>query len=287
MPDAPAQTDDHAIAAQLARDAGNLLLELRERRGNAGVSGKALGREGDAASHQLVMKRLAELRPDDAVLSEEGLDQDATRARRLAAPRVWIIDPLDGTREFGEVPRTDWAVHVALTIDGDAAIGAVALPGRDLILTTRPESGSAEILSQPFGDSEPEATPAHLPSSGDGQPNRIVTTQPPRIVVSRSRPPAAAERIAAALGGELVPLGSAGAKAMAVVLGEADVYAHSGGQYEWDSAAPVAVARAVGLHVSRLDGSPLVYNQPDPYLPDLLVCRRDLAGQVIAAAAAH
>lgn len=257
MSDAPAVMDDHAIAAQLASEAGDLLVGLRQRQGSAGVSGRALGREGDAAAHQLLMKRLAELRPDDAVLSEEGLDEDATRAKRLAASRVWIIDPLDGTREFGEVPRSDWAVHVALTIDGDAAIGAVALPGRGLTLTTRPAP-------------EPPAVP---PPDGS-----------PRIVVSRSRPPAAADQIADALGAELVPLGSAGAKAMAVVLGEADVYAHSGGQYEWDSAAPAAVARAAGLHVSRLDGSPLVYNQPDPYLPDLLVCQPDLADRVIAAA---
>jgi 3'(2'), 5'-bisphosphate nucleotidase len=168
---------------------------------------------------------------------------------------VWIVDPLDGTREFGELPRTDWAVHVALVIDGQPEAGAVALPARDLTLTTRP------------------APPA--PPPGDG---------PARVVVSRSRPPVAARRIADALGGDLVPLGSAGAKAMAVVQGDADVYAHAGGQYEWDSAAPVAVARAAGLHTSRLDGSPLAYNQPDPYLPDLLVCRAELADAVIAAA---
>jgi 3'(2'), 5'-bisphosphate nucleotidase len=169
--------------------------------------------------------------------------------------RVWIVDPLDGTREYGEVPRTDWAVHVALVVDGTPVAGAVALPARGLTLAT-------------------DAAPA-LPPRGEGSP---------RVVVSRSRPPAAATRIADALGGELVSLGSAGAKAMAVVLGEADVYPHSGGQYEWDSAAPVAVAAAAGLHVSRLDGSPLVYNRPDPYLPDLLVCRPELADRVIAAA---
>jgi 3'(2'), 5'-bisphosphate nucleotidase len=169
---------------------------------------------------------------------------------------VWIVDPLDGTREYGEVPREDWAVHVALVIGGVPAAGAVALPARGVTLATRPA---------------PPPPPAW--------------TGPPRVVVSRSRPPAEATLIADALGGELVALGSAGAKTMAVVLGDADVYPHSGGQYEWDSAAPVAVAAAAGLHVSRLDGSPLVYNRPDPYLPDLLISRRELAERAIAAAA--
>jgi len=249
----PAATpDDHALAARLATDAGRLLVELRGKLSAEGISGKPLGREGDARAHELLVARLAEVRPDDAVLSEEGGADPA----RLTAERVWIVDPLDGTREFGEVPRTDWAVHVALVIGGRPAAGAVALPGRDLTLATDP--------------------PPPSPPAWDG---------PPRVLVSRSRPPAEATRVAEALGGELVPLGSAGAKAMAVVLGEAEVYAHSGGQYEWDSAAPVAVAAAAGLHVSRLDGSPLVYNQPDPYLPDLLVCRPELAERVIAAAA--
>ncbi|HEX6422373.1 MAG TPA: 3'(2'),5'-bisphosphate nucleotidase CysQ [Acidimicrobiales bacterium] len=259
-----ATSDDHELAARLATEAGRLLVDLRARRtaggdGAAGaggpvegpVDGRALGREGDRLAHDLLVARLSEARPGDAVLSEEGVADPA----RLLASRVWIVDPLDGTREYGEVPRTDWAVHVALVVDGDPAAGAVALPARDLTLATDP----------------PPPAPAARPG-------------PPRVVVSRSRPPAEATRIAEALGGDLVPLGSAGAKTMAVVLGEADVYAHSGGQYEWDSAAPVAVARAAGLHVSRLDGSPLVYNRPDPYLPDLLVCRADLAERVIAAA---
>jgi 3'(2'), 5'-bisphosphate nucleotidase len=244
--------DDHLIAARLAAEAGHVLVELRARLSGDGVDGKALGAEGDRAAHDLLMRRLAELRPDDAVLSEEG----AIDAARLAAERVWIVDPLDGTREFGEVPRTDWAVHVALVADGDPLAGAVALPARHLTLAT--------------------ATPTQPPNA---------STEPVRVVVSRSRPPAEATLIAEALGGELVTLGSAGANAMAVVLGEAEVYAHSGGQHEWDSAAPVAVARAAGLHTSRLDGTRLVYNQPDPYLPDLLICRPELAERVIMAAA--
>jgi len=166
---------------------------------------------------------------------------------------VWIVDPLDGTREFSEPPRTDWAVHVALVVGGRLVAGAVALPARELTLH------SAGQLPAP-----------------------VITAGPPRLVVSRTRPAPHATQLAEQLGAELVPMGSAGAKAMAVVLGDADVYAHSGGQYEWDSAAPVAVAAAAGFHVSRLDGSPLVYNQPDPYLPDLLICRPDLAARVIA-----
>jgi 3'(2'), 5'-bisphosphate nucleotidase len=252
-----AAPDDHVIAARLAAEAGRRLLQLREEDAAAGTTGKALGRRGDALSHRLLVERLETLRPDDAVLSEEGLADPA----RLKVSRIWIVDPLDGTREFGEVPRTDWAVHVALVVDGQPLAGAVALPARELTLATEPSP----------------APPASAAGVSDGRP---------RVVVSRSRPPLAARRIAEALDGELVPLGSAGAKAMAVVLGEADVYAHSGGQYEWDSAAPVAVARAAGLHTSRLDGSPLVYNQPDPYLPDLLICRPDLAAPVIAAATA-
>jgi 3'(2'), 5'-bisphosphate nucleotidase len=252
--------DDHALARRLATEAGRLLIELRDGRiaevepddgGHPVVDGRALGAEGDRRAHELIVTGLAAVRPDDAVLSEEGVADPA----RLTAARVWIVDPLDGTREYGEVPRTDWAVHVALVVDGAPVAGAVALPARGLTLAS-------------------DAPPAVPPAGED----------PPRVVVSRSRPPAAASRIADALGGELVPLGSAGAKAMAVVLGDADVYPHSGGQYEWDSAAPVAVAAAAGLHVSRLDGSPLVYNRPDPYLPDLLVCRPELADRVIAAA---
>ncbi len=243
--------DDHVTAARLATEAGDMLVDLRARLTADGVDGKALGAEGDRAAHELLMRRLEELRPDDAVLSEEG----AADSARLAAERVWIVDPLDGTREFSEVPRTDWAVHVALVAGGDPVAGAVALPARGLTLAT--------------------ATPPPPPGAWTGHV---------RVVVSRSRPPAEATPLAAARGGKQGPLGSAGAKAMAVVLGEAEVYAHSGGQHEWDSAAPVAVARAAGLHASRLDGTRLVYNRPDPYLPDLLICRPELAERVITAA---
>jgi 3'(2'), 5'-bisphosphate nucleotidase len=199
----------------------------------------------------LIADAIRAAHPDDAILSEEALDDRA----RLTVRRVWVVDPLDGTREFLEVGRSDWAVHVALVVDGTPIVGAVALPARALTLGTK---------------SPPNAPP----------PMR----RPPRVVVSRTRPPSSAAAIAGALDADLVRMGSAGAKTAAVVLGDADVYVHAGGQYEWDSAAPVAVAAAAGLHVSRLDGSPLRCNQPDPWLPDLLICRPEIAAAVIAAA---
>jgi 3'(2'), 5'-bisphosphate nucleotidase len=233
--------DDHELAADIAREAGELLVELQARR--------ATKDEGDRLSNDLILARLAAARPDDAILSEESKDSPL----RLERERVWIVDPLDGTREWGE-GRSDWAVHVALAFSGIPKVATVALPGQGQLLTT--------------------AAPPPAPAPGPG---------PIRLLVSRTRPPKIAEYLAGVLGAELVPLGSAGAKAMAVVLGDADVYAHSGGQYEWDSAAPVGVATAAGCHCSRLDGAPLVYNRPDPYLPDLLVCRADLATTVLEA----
>jgi 3'(2'), 5'-bisphosphate nucleotidase len=239
-------TDDHRDAAAIANDAGRVLLELRA----SGLPTDQLKAAGDARSQQCIAAALRLRHPKDAVLSEEAADDDA----RLSSTRVWIVDPLDGTREYGEVPRTDWAVHVALVVEGDLAAGAVALPARGITLST----------------AEPRRTPAP-------------TDAPIRLVVSRTRPTEHATALADVLGAELVPMGSAGAKVAAVVLGDADVYAHTGGQYEWDSAAPVAVAAAAGLHTSRFDGSPLRYNQPDPWLPDLLVCRPDLARTVLGA----
>jgi 3'(2'), 5'-bisphosphate nucleotidase len=241
---------DHELAARAATEAGRLLLEVRSVLEARREWPELVGDEGDRRAHDLLVELLARERPDDAVLSEEGRDDLA----RLDARRVWILDPLDGTREFSEPGRSDWAVHVALAIDGTAVAGAVALPARGMTLAT-----------------DPPPPPA---PSWDG---------PPRLVVSRSRPPHQANLIRQALDGQLLPLGSAGAKAMAVVLGEADVYAHAGGQYEWDNAAPAAVAKAAGLHVSRLDGSPLVYNRRDPWLPDVLICRADLAEPVLHA----
>jgi 3'(2'), 5'-bisphosphate nucleotidase len=239
--------NDHQLAARLAEEAGRLLLQVRDELADAPADERKA--RGDKRSHDFLMSELALARPDDTVLSEEGVDDTA----RLAADRVWIVDPLDGTREFSELGRVDWAVHVALWCDGDLAAGAVALPAQGLTL----------------------ATPA-VP--GPPPPPAV-----PRILVSRTRPPEAARRVCEHLGGTLVEMGSAGAKVAAVVQGRAEVYVHAGGQYEWDSAAPVAVARAAGLHTSRIDGTPLRYNQHDLLLPDILVCRQQLAEAALEA----
>jgi 3'(2'), 5'-bisphosphate nucleotidase len=241
--------DDHALAADLAERAGLLLLELRAKGGDPDTVRNA----GDKSSHEFLVAELAQARPADAVLSEEGIDDEA----RLGADRVWIVDPLDGTREFGDPGRTDWAVHVALWAraaaagTGDLIAGAVALPAQNRVLST-------------------VADPA--PQADGGAEHR-----PLRMVVSRSRASQLVKDVATLIHAELVPCGSAGAKVATVVLGENDVYLHSGGFYEWDTAAPVAVARAAGFYVSRIDGSPVVYNQKDPLLPDILVCRPAVA----------
>jgi 3'(2'), 5'-bisphosphate nucleotidase len=250
LPRGAVDTDD-SLAAELARAAGQLLLALRE----AGVlSGRELGAAGDAISNEFLTRALAARRPDDALLSEESIADPA----RLESDRVWIIDPLDGTREYGE-GREDWAVHVALTVGGVPGPSAVALPALARVC-------SSSELGRPTPD-----------AAGGGAL---------RIAVSRSRPPREAEQVADALGAELVPMGSAGFKAMAVLSGDADAYLHSGGQYEWDSAAPVGVATAAGLHASRIDGSQLRYNRPDPRLPDLVICRPELADRLLGALAA-
>lgn len=238
---------DAELAARLAEAAGRILLEVR---GSGMFDGKALGNAGDLVSNRFLIEALEAQRPDDAVLSEESRDT----LERLDRSRVWIIDPVDGTREYGEA-RSDWAVHVGLAVDGVAEVGAVALPGLN--------GGTL------FRSDRPAPPPPH-----DG---------PPRLLVSRTRPAAEAVAVAQRLGGELVEMGSAGAKAMAVVRGEAEIYLHSGGQYEWDSCAPVAVARGCGLHCSRIDGSTLSYNQRDTYMPDLLICRPEWAGKVMDA----
>ncbi|MGH3301831.1 MAG: 3'(2'),5'-bisphosphate nucleotidase CysQ [Streptosporangiaceae bacterium] len=249
------------MAWQLAHEAGQRLLALRT---GGDVPPEALRDAGDRLSHEYLTAEIARIRPGDAVLSEEGADDRA----RLAARRVWILDPLDGTREFGEPGRTDWAVHVALWQDGELAAGAVALPAQDRVLSTwQPEPArSPDEFSGGFRGVVPQ-----------GQHRAL------RLVVSRSRPPAFVSRLAADLDAVEVPMGSAGAKAAAVITGHAEAYVHSGGQYEWDSAAPVAVARAAGLHASRIDGSPLCYNQPDPTLPDILICRVQLAPLLLGA----
>ena len=243
--------DDHRLARDLATSAGERLLVLRA----GGGDPVELRKAGDRSSHEYLMGELARLRPGDAVLSEEGKDDKI----RLSAERAWIVDPLDGTREFGEEGRTDWAVHVALWERGELIAGAVALPAQGKTLSTADEPPAAdEAASAPDGGKL-------------------------RIVISRSRPPAFIERVAELVDAELVPWGSAGAKVAAVICGDVDAYVHAGGQYEWDSAAPVAVAHARGLHASRIDGSELSYNQEHPWMPDLLVCRSELAGMLLDA----
>jgi 3'(2'), 5'-bisphosphate nucleotidase len=250
--------DDHALAHDLAERAGRLLLDLRAQGGDPA----ALKDAGDRSSHDFLLAELAKARPEDAVLSEEGIDDKD----RLTANRVWIVDPLDGTREFGEQGRTDWAVHVALwergaagaSADAGAAgeltAGAVALPAQQLTLST------LNAAERPGG-----------------------AQRPLRMVVSRTRASQLVKDVAAILNADLVPCGSAGAKAATVIQGENDAYLHSGGFYEWDTAAPVVVARAAGLHVSRIDGSDVAYNQDNPYLPDILVCRPAIAGLLLNA----
>jgi 3'(2'), 5'-bisphosphate nucleotidase len=249
-PPAAATADDHVLASWLATVAGERLLEVR----GEGLEGRELKDAGDRAAHELLMELIAEHRPTDAVLSEEGKDDKA----RLTNGRVWIVDPLDGTREFSEVPRDDWAVHVALWQDGDLTAGAVALPAQ--------------------GETFDTGRPPVVPPS---------TSPRPRIAVSRSRPPEFVHALAKEIDAELVPMGSAGVKVISVVRDITDAYVHAGGQYEWDSAAPVAVARAAGLFTSRIDGSPLEYNQDDVYLPDLIVCRPELAERIAEFVRAH
>ncbi len=249
--DAPTRAEtDPELAVRLATQAGYGLVALRERLIADGAHMWQVMDGGDTASQRFITDELRRLRPDDAVLSEEGLEDP----RRFTIDRVWIIDPLDGTREFGEPGRSDWAVHVALWVNGGFTAGAVSLPAFDVTFATDP--------------------PPVVPPSD---------RERPRLVTSRSRAPYAAAVVAHALDAEAVRLGSAGAKAMSVVNGETDIYVHDGGMYQWDSAAPAAVALAAGLHVSRIDGSPIVYNDRDPWLPDLIVCRPEWAQPVLSA----
>jgi len=241
----PTSLNDHHLAAWLADRAGERLLEVR----TEGLEGRELKDAGDRAAHELLMELLAQLRPGDAVLSEEGKDDPI----RLTSDRVWIVDPLDGTREFSEPPRDDWAVHVALWERGELVAGAVAQPA----------------LGETFSTAAPPSVPPR-------------TSARPRIAVSRTRPPAFVEALARVLDAELVPMGSAGVKVISVTRDVTDAYVHAGGQYEWDNAAPVAVARAAGLFCSRVDGSELVYNQENVSLPDLIVCRPELAEPILA-----
>lgn len=240
--------NDLELASLIAEGAGKILLDLAQ---TGLFEGKALGKAGDRVANAFIMSALRENRPDDAILSEEEQDTE----ERLRHKRVWVIDPLDGTREYGE-GRADWAVHIALAIEGQPTIGAVALPGLKQVMLSMPRA---------------------LPAA----------TSKPRLLVSRTRPAREALIVGEALGAELIPMGSAGAKAMAVVRGEAEIYLHTGGQFEWDNCAPAAVALAAGFHASRIDGSPLVYNNKNPYLPDLLICQKQFAPRVLEVLEQH
>lgn len=246
---APQETDGQ-FATRLAVETGHLLVEAREKLFAQGASTWDVKDAGDAIAQRFLMEEFNTHRPDDAVLSEEGREDP----RRFGADRVWIVDPLDGTREFSEPGRFDWAVHIALwTVDRFAA-AAVSLPAVDRVFST---------------DDPPPMPP--------------FTRDRPRLVTSRTRAPYAAVLVAEGVGCDAVRLGSAGAKAMSVVMGEADIYVHDGGMYQWDSAAPAGVALAAGFHACRLDGSPIVYNDRDPWLPDFIVCRPELAEPVLKA----
>ncbi len=236
--------DDARLARAIADAAGDLLLRVQTE--------GADGDQGDREANALILRMLHDARPDDPILSEESADDPV----RLIARRVWIVDPLDGTREFAE-GREDWAVHIALAIDGAPAVGAVALPRRGITLST-------------------DAPPALQPAAS-----------PPRMLVSRSRPSTLCASVSRTLPADTIGMGSAGAKAMAVVLGEAEIYLHSGGQHQWDNCAPAAVALAAGLHASRIDGSPLIYNEESTSIPDLLICRPELAQSVLELVASH
>ncbi|USX45077.1 3'(2'),5'-bisphosphate nucleotidase CysQ [Dietzia kunjamensis] len=266
---AATRTPDQQLAIDLAIEAGRLLVDLR----SSGPTGRELGDIGDRRANTLLLERLAAARPDDAVLSEESADDLA----RVDADRVWIIDPVDGTREYGLGDRPDWAVHVALwERDGDPAssrltAAAVGLPALGVVSGVDDD----EVYAAPVGNGGVDGGGLLPPRTGSR----------PRIVLSASRPPRFADAVAEAVGGDLVPLGSAGAKTAAVVRGEADAYIHAGGQYQWDSAAPAGVALARGFVAVRIDGTPLEYNVSDTYLPDLVVCRADLADAILGAIA--
>lgn len=249
-----ATESDQALATRVATEAGVMLEQLRTEMYEVGTHYWDMKDDGDVAGHRFLVSALQSARPDDVILSEEAADN----RKRLQADRVWIIDPIDGTSEFAEPPRWDWAIHVALWEKGHLTAGAVAMP----------------TLGRTFNASPAEVVP---PSE----------REQPVLVTSRTRNPYSAVLVANALDCLVGRIGSAGAKAMAVVMGQADIYVHDGGMYQWDSAAPAAVALAAGLHVSRIDGSPVVYNQPDLWLPDLLVCRPELAERALAAIGAR
>jgi len=241
--------DDHQLAGLAAQVTGEVLAELRREAFRDGWMIWEVRDEGDRRAHDRLVEELGSARPDDVVLSEEGVDD----ARRLDAERVWIVDPLDGTVDYSSPYSDDYAVHVALVVNGVPTAAAVSLPA----------------LGRLYGT-------ATSPRPADPLRDR------PVVIASRAQAHWG-QALAEELGGDAVTAGSAGVKAMAVVAGEADVYIHPTGLYEWDVCAPAAVARAAGLFVSGIDGSELEFNRARPVVPGLVVCRPELASAVLEA----
>ena len=246
--------DDHLLAANLAESAGRMLVDCRSGAAGQLLGGSSLAHEGDQRAHLHLLTRLQEARPDDAVLSEEGADD----AQRLDSSRLWVIDPLDGSRDYG-FGNDEWAVHVGLVEDGKIVAGAVALSALDLLFHTGEGEGPACAVDE-------------------NNPNRR-----PVIVTARSRVNAEGMLLAHELGADVFACGSAGVKAMLVVNGTADAYVHASPLYEWDVCAPAAVAQSAGLHVSDAAGDPLVFNQARPVVNSFLVCRPELVDDILSA----
>lgn len=235
--------NDHQLAAALAAKAGQALSELRERPHSGGFDPWGLRDEGDRLAHNLLVELLGSHRPDDIVLSEEGRED----RRRLDADRTWIIDPLDGTHDYPFLDSIEWAVHVALVEEQRPTAAAVAVPGMDQVFAT--DLGSA---AEPMDRDQP-------------------------LVISGRSNAYLASEVAETIGGKLTACGSSGVKAMLVVSGAVDVYVHGSGLYEWDVCAPAAVAEALGMVVTDLEGDEIVYNKSQPIVRGLVISRPEFA----------
>lgn len=248
--------NDSELSRDVAIEAGRLLLDLRATYGDLDPAdvdtANRLRKEADRASHLLIADRISAARPDDVILSEEGKDDPA----RLVADRVWIVDPLDGTFEFGQ-GRSDFAVHIVLWVRD-----ALSPTGARLVAST------VELPAQGL-----TRTDIDTPDVSFALP----TDRPIRIVASRSRAPKWLPDAVAVLADrmgrevEVIDVGSVGAKVNEILCGRADAYVHDTGFYEWDVAAPYAVAHRYGLHASHVGGEPIRFNQDPPYVTSLLV----------------
>ena len=276
-------TNDAELARDVAQAAGQRLIALRRDFGPVDAADRdqirALRDAADRASHEFILSRLNAERPDDAVLSEEGHDG----LERDTAHRVWIVDPLDGTSEFGQ-GRADFAVHVALWQRDDSAgpgtarlvAGCIDLPAQRVTYS----SADSGAFASARADTDSDLT-VHRPGA------------PVRVVVSRTRPPALAidpERLAAALevanieigAVDVLRVGSVGAKVAELLGGRADLYLHDSGFYEWDVAAPLIVAEHYGLRACHLNGTTITFNHRPPWVKDLVVGKPELVAAVVA-----